>query len=402
MYICIGKISDIMVAESLYQSMDKLVERMSYSFRRYLFDDIPWDVRMVGIVGPRGVGKSTMLLQRIKQQCNNGKYLYVSADNLYFADHTLLELADEFVKENGTHLFIDEVHKYPRWSRELKNIYDGHPDLHIVFTGSSVLDILHGEADLSRRALIRTMQGLSFREYLELNHNIISPAYTLDDILMHKVKLDGLPHPLPLFRKYLEEGYYPFNKEEGFYERLQQIVDLTLDVDIPQYADMRPSTAAKLKLLLTIVSRISPFKPNMTELASEIGVSKNNIQDYLIMLDRAGLIAQLRDDTGGMRLLGKIMKVYLDNPTLMYAISEEKPNIGNVRETFFFNQMRVKQYVTASKDSDFKIDKYTFEVGGRSKGKKQIEGISDAYIVKDDIEYPHDNVVPLWMFGLNY
>ena len=391
-----------MVEESLYQSMDKLVARTTSPFRRYLFDEIPWKTRMVGIVGPRGVGKSTLLLQRIREQRGNGKYLYVSADNLYFVNHTLVDLANEFVKENGTHLFIDEVHKYPRWSRELKNIYDEQPDLHIVFTGSSVLDILQGEADLSRRALMHTMQGLSFREYLELNHGIVSRAYTLEEIVQGKARVDGVQHPLPLFRKYLEEGYYPFSDEEGFYERLQQMIALTLDVDIPQYANLRASTAAKLKLLLTIIAQIAPYKPNMTDLAAEVGVSKNNIQDYLTLLERAGLIAQLHDDVGGMRLLGKVMKVYLDNPTLMHALSEESPNIGNVRETFFYNQMRVRQDVTASKESDFCVGKYTFEVGGRKKGKKQIENIADAFIVKDNIEYAHENTIPLWMFGLNY
>ena len=391
-----------MVEESLYQSMDKLVTRTTSPFRRYLFNEIPWNTRMVGIVGPRGVGKSTLLLQRIKEQQGNGKYLYVSADNIYFTNHTLVNLANEFVKDNGTHLFVDEVHKYPHWSRELKNIYDEQPDLHIVFTGSSVLDILHCEADLSRRTLMRTMQGLSFREFLELNHGIISPAYKLDEIVQHKVELRDLQHPLPLFRQYLKEGYYPFSKEDGFYERLQQIIALTFDMDILQYADLRASTAAKLKLLLTIIAQLAPYKPNMTDLASEIGVSKNNIQDYLSLLERAGLIAQLHDDVGGIRLLGKVMKVYLDNPTLMYALSGENPNIGNVRETFFYNQMRVRQDVTASKESDFRIGKYTFEIGGRKKGQKQIENLTDAYIVKDDIEYAHDNTIPLWMFGLNY
>ena len=391
-----------MVDEYLYQSMDKLVARAKHDFRRYLFDEIRWNARMIGIVGPRGVGKSTLLLQRVRQERDNGKYLYVSADNLYFANHTLVELANEFVKENGTHLLIDEVHKYPRWSRELKNIYDEQPELHVVFTGSSVLDIMRGEADLSRRALMHTMQGLSFREYLELNKLATLSPYSLEEILHNKAQLPTVQHPLPLFRKYLEEGYYPFSGEEGFYERLQQIVDLTLEMDIPQYADLRPSTASKLKLLLTIISQIAPYKPNMTELATEVGVSKNNIQDYFALLERAGLIAQLRESTKGIRLLGKTMKVYLDNPSLMYALTNDNTNTGNMRETFFFNQMRVRQNVTASKESDFMIGKYTFEVGGRNKGKKQIENLADAYIVKDDIEYAHGNVIPLWMFGLNY
>lgn len=391
-----------MVDESLYQTMNELIASTTSSFKRYLYDEILWDARMIGLVGPRGVGKSTLLLQRIMEQGGNGKYLYVTADNLYFSNHTIAQLADEFVKENGTHLIIDEVHKYRNWSRELKNIYDSHPKLHVVFTGSSILDIMQGEADLSRRALMHKMQGLSFREFLELNHGIKTKAFSLEEIVAGKAKLDKVEHPLPLLREYLTQGYYPFNREPGFGQRLQQMMSLTLDVDIPQYADMRASTANKLKLMLSIIAQLAPYKPNMTSLASEIGVSKNNIQDYLVYVDRAGLVSLLRDSVGGLRLLGKVEKVYLDNPTLMYALSEEKPNVGNVHQTFFFNQMRVRNIVTSSPVSDFKIGGLTFEVGGPSKGKRQIEGLSNAFIVKDDIEYAHDNVIPLWMFGLNY
>lgn len=391
-----------MEEQVLYQTMDELMKQTPTAFHRYMYYSIPWHDRMIGLIGPRGVGKSTLLLQRIKEQQGTGKYLYVSADNLYFSNHTLVDLADRFELYGGTHLFIDEVHKYPNWSRELKNIYDSHPSLHIVFTGSSVLDILHGEADLSRRVLLRRMQGLSFREYLEFKHGIVSPVRTLDEILNNNIKLEGVEHPMPLFRDYLQNGYYPFSKETGFYDRLQRIVSLTMDVDIPQYADLRPSTAHKLKLLLTIITSLAPYKPNMSKLAAEIGVSKNNIQDYLVLLERAGMIGQLRDSISGLRLLGKVEKVYLDNPTLMYALSETTPDIGNVRETFFYNQMRVNHVVTSSKESDFKVGKYTFEVGGRNKGSKQIEGISDAYIVKDEIESAYLNVVPLWAFGLNY
>lgn len=391
-----------MVETALYQTMNELVASTTSDFKRYMFDEIRWDARMVGLVGPRGVGKSTLLLQRIKEQRDNGKYLYVTADNLYFSNHTLVDLADEFVKENGTHLVIDEVHRYPKWSQELKNIYDNHPKLHIIFTGSSVLDILHGEADLSRRALMHSMQGLSFREYLELYHGFKSKAYTLEEILKGKVTLDAVEHPLPLFREYLEQGYYPFSNEPGFAYRLQQMVAMTLEVDIPQYADMRISTANKLKLMLSIIAQLAPYKPNLTNLAAEIGVSKNNIQDYLVYLDRAGLVSLLRDKVGGMRLLGKVEKVYLDNPTLMYVLSEEMPNIGNVRETFFFNQLRVHYSITGSPVSDFQVGKYTFEVGGSKKGNRQIEGIENAFLVKDDIEYAYNNVIPLWMFGLSY
>ena len=391
-----------MEEQVLYQAMEELVKLTPTSFYRYLYRNIPWHDRMVGIVGPRGVGKSTMLLQRVIEQQGNGKYLYVSADHIYFSNHTLVDLANRFELYGGTHLFIDEVHKYPRWSRELKNIYDGHPNLHVVFTGSSVLDLLQGEADLSRRVLLQQMQGLSFREYLEFEHGITSPARTLEDILDGNIKIEGVEHPMPLFHDYLQKGYYPFSREMGFYNRLQRIVSLTMDTDIPQYADLRPSTANKLKLLLTIITGLAPYKPNITKLASEIGVSKNNIQDYLTLMERAGMIGQLRDSISGLRLLGKVEKVYLDNPTLMYALSETVPDTGNVRETFFYNQMRLNHTVTSSKESDFRIGKYTFEIGGRNKGSRQIEGLSDAYIVKDEIEYAYLNVIPLWAFGLNY
>lgn len=391
-----------MAEESLYQTMNELVTSTKTDFRRYLFNEINWDSRMTGLMGPRGIGKTTLLLQRIKEQKGNGKYLYVTADDLYFSDHTLVKLAADFVKDNGTHLFIDEIHKYRNWSQELKNIYDKHPDLHIVFTGSSILDIMQGKADLSRRALMYNLQGLSFREYLELNHNIKMQPYPLDDILNGNAEIPEIRHPLPYFREYLEHGYYPFGNEIGFKKLLQQMVSLAIEVDIPQYADMRTSTAIKLKLMLSIISKLAPYKPNMSSLATEIGVSKNNIQDYIHYLERVGLLALLRDKVEGLRLLGKVEKVYLDNPNLMFALAERNPNIGNVRETFFFNQMRVRNNVTGSPVSDFMIDNYTFEVGGRNKKNKQVAGIKDAYIVKDDIEYAYNNVIPLWMFGLNY
>ena len=382
--------------------MDEVLRNTPTDFKRYMYSKVLWNSRLVGIIGPRGVGKSTMMLQYILENRDKGNYLYVSADHTYFSNHSLTELADDFVKEGGTKLFIDEVHKYKGWSRELKQIYDVHPDLSVVFSGSSVLDIHKGENDLSRRVLIFNMQGMSFREYLELFHGIKSKVYSLDEILANKVKLDDIPHPLPIFREYLNFGYYPFSKEEGFELRLQQVITQTVENDIPQYADMKASTARKLKQMLKIVSQLSPYKPNTTGLAAEIGVSKNNIMDYLVYLEMAGMIGQLRDDTGGIRGLGKIEKIYIDNTNLMYALSDETPDTGNIRETFFYNQMRVNNDVISSKESDFKINKFTFEVGGRKKGKKQIEHISDGFIVKDDIEYGHGNIIPLWHFGLNY
>lgn len=371
-------------------------------FHRYLYNDVNWNARMVAITGARGVGKSTMVLQYVKTQISDCKVLYISADHTFFTTHTLVEVADDFSKEAGSLLIIDEVHKYPDWSRELKQIYDTHPDMKVIFTGSSVLDIIDGVADLSRRVLHYTMYGLSFREYLGLFHHISVPKYSLEEILDGKAHIEGMLHPLPAFREYLSEGYYPFAIEGDFPLRMQNVITKTIESDIAQYAGLRATTAKKLKKMLVVISGLAPYKPNADNLALEIGISRNSVQDYLSLLERAQLIGQLRDDTGGIRGLGKVEKVYIDNPSLMRVLSGGKTDVGNMRETFFYNQMRVKNDIISSRQSDFKIEKYTFEVGGRKKGKKQIEDIPDSFIVKDDIEFAQGNVIPLWAFGLNY
>lgn len=391
-----------MVDESLYAYMRLQLELTCSDFHRYLYNDVNWNARMVAITGARGVGKSTMVLQYVKTQISDCKVLYISADHTFFTTHTLVEVADDFSKEAGSLLVIDEVHKYPDWSRELKQIYDTHPDMKVIFTGSSVLDIIDGVADLSRRVLHYTMYGLSFREYLGLFHHISVPKYSLEEILDGKAHIDGMLHPLPAFREYLSEGYYPFAIEGDFPLRMQNVITKTIESDIAQYAGLRATTAKKLKKMLAVISGLAPYKPNADNLALEIGISRNSVQDYLSLLERAQLIGQLRDDTGGIRGLGKVEKVYIDNPSLMRVLSGGKTDVGNMRETFFYNQMRVKNDVISSRQSDFKIEKYTFEVGGRKKGKKQIEDIPDSFIVKDDIEFAQGNVIPLWAFGLNY
>lgn len=391
-----------MVDESLYAYMRLQLELTGSDFHRYLYNDVNWNARMIAITGARGVGKSTMVLQYVKTQISDCKVLYISADHTFFTTHTLVEVADDFSKEAGSLLVIDEVHKYPDWSRELKQIYDTHPDMKVIFTGSSVLDIIDGVADLSRRVLHYTMYGLSFREYLGLFHHISVPKYSLEEILDGKAHIEGMLHPLPAFREYLSEGYYPFAIEGDFPLRMQNVITKTIESDIAQYAGLRATTAKKLKKMLAVISGLAPYKPNADNLALEIGISRNSVQDYLSLLERAQLIGQLRDDTGGTRGLGKVEKVYIDNPSLMRVLSGGKTDVGNMRETFFYNQMRVKNDVISSRQSDFKIEKYTFEVGGRKKGKKQIEDIPDSFIVKDDIEFAQGNVIPLWAFGLNY
>lgn len=388
--------------ERLYESFDKQLKMTLTDFIRYRYDEINWSGRMFGLVGPRGVGKTTMFLQYIKQNLNRRDTLYVSADNLYFVDNSLVNLADKFSKQGGKHLFIDEIHKYKDWSRELKQLYDTYPDMQIAFTGSSILDIYKGTADLSRRAPIYEMQGLSFREYLGMFHHISAPAYSLEDILQHKVEIPGVEHPLPLFADYLKRGYYPFGMDIDFDMELEQVINQTMEIDIPQYAEMNVSTGRKLKQLLVIIARSVPFKPVMQKLADMIGVSRNYLNDYLLYIEKSGMIGQVRDATGGIRGLGKVDKVYLDNTNLIYSLGRENMNVGNLRETFFYNQMRVRQDVIASKISDFQIDDRTFEIGGKNKGQKQIADAREGYVVKDDIETGYGNVIPLWNFGMNY
>jgi len=387
---------------SLIEFMEGQLKQTTSTFHRYMFDQISWESRMFGLVGPRGVGKSTMILQYIKEHRDSRHILYIGADHLYFSSHTLIETVDEFAKEGGEQIFIDEIHKYENWSHELKQIYDSHPDLKVGFTGSSVLDIYKGFSDLSRRAPVFMMQGLSFREYLQLFHDIKVPVYTLDDVLALKAKVADVSHPLPLFRDYLQRGYYPFSGESDFGIRLRQVINQTMEVDIPQYANMNASTGRKLKKLLAVIAQSVPFKPVMDSLATVVGVSRNVLPDYFLYMEQAGMIGQLRDDTGGIRGVGKVEKVYLDNTNMAYLLGGDAADVGNIRETFFFSQMRVVSDVISSHISDFEIDGKTFEVGGKNKGKKQLSEAKEGYVVKDDIEFGSSNIIPLWAFGLLY
>ncbi len=357
---------------------------------------------MIGIIGARGVGKTTMILQYIKENLNNKKALYVSADDIWFGENKLLDLADEFYKNAGEYLFIDEIHKYAEWSQELKNIYDSYPSLKVVFTGSSVLEILKGSADLSRRAIIYKLQGLSFREYLKYFHRLDADVYSLNEIINNEVKLKNIKHPLPLFHDYLKRGYYPFGNESELDLRMGQIIVQTIESDIPQYANLNMGTARKLKRLLSIIAESVPFKPNFSKIAEIIGVSRNSLDDYFSYMEKAGLIIQLRNNTGGIRGLGKVDKVYLNNTNIIFNLVGDNSDTGNIRETFFFNQMRIKNEVVSSKRADFMIDDYIFELGGKNKQQKQIEKNSKSFVVKDDIEFGYQNVIPLWAFGLNY
>lgn len=388
--------------EALFEYSNRLIADVDSRFTRYLYDQINWDSRLIGLVGPRGVGKTTLVLQHIKNNLDHAHTLYVTAEDFYFAKNRLLDAASDFVKLGGTHLIIDEIHKYPDWSTELKLIYDYHQDLQVVFTGSSVLDIKKGSSDLSRRAVLYSMQGLSFREYLQLFHQIAIPTFTLDEILSHKVATPQLAHPLPLFFDYLNRGYYPFALEQDFDLKLMQVINQTLESDIPAYATMNVSTGRKLKQLMAIVAESVPFKPNMSKISEMLSISRNNIADYLLYMEEAGMVSQLRFETKGIRGIGKVDKVYLDNTNLVYGLAHENPNKGNIRETFFMNQLRVAYPIVSSVIADFTIDGFDFEIGGKNKSGKQIKTAAKGFVVKDDIETGFLNTIPLWHFGLLY
>ena len=388
--------------QTLFEYSNRLISKVDKKFTRYLYNRIHWENRLIGIVGPRGVGKTTLVLHYIKNNLDVRHTLYVSAEDFYFAKHRLSDLASDFVKWGGKYLFIDEIHKYPDWSNELKLIYDYHYHLKVVFTGSSVLDLKKGSADLSQRAVLYNLQGLSFREYLMLFHQIEVPVFNLNEILNHQVKVPQMAHPLPLFADYLIRGYYPFALEPDFDLKLLQVVHQTLESDIPVYAVMNVSKGRQLKQLMAIIAESVPFKPNMTKISEILAISRNVIADYLLYMEEAGMLAQLRDDTKGIRGLGKINKVYLDNTNLVYILGGENANKGNIRETFFINQCRVRHQIVSSNVADFKMEDKDFEIGGKNKGLKQIKTAENGFLVKDDIESGFFNTIPLWHFGLMY
>lgn len=388
--------------EQLTELFKRLLNLTDTTFVRYLHDRIDWSSRMIGITGPRGVGKTTMLLQHIKRYLPVDNTLFVNADDIYFAEHRLFDLASEFYKYGGKHLYIDEIHKYQDWSKELKMIYDYFPDLQVVFTGSSILEIYKGNADLSRRVLSYYLQGLSFREYLAMAKNIYLPVYTLSEILGLKVEMPETERPLALFKEYIEKGYYPFFSDPGYEIRLRNIVNTTVENDIPAYANLNPASTKKIRQLLYVISKSVPFKPNFTKIGQMIDLHRNQVADFMFYLEKAGIIAQSREKTEGIRQLGKVEKTYMDNTNLAYALSDNIPEIGNIRETFFLSQMKINNTVFSSDKADFQIDGVIFEIGGPKKGQKQIHGMENAYIVKDEIEYGFRNIIPLWHFGFNY
>ncbi len=390
--------------EQLRETFQRHLEITPIDYVRYLHDEISWDSRLVAILGARGVGKSTLVLQHIKLHEEIKTTLYISADDIYLSTHTLVSLAEQFYKEGGKALYIDEIHKYKNWSTEIKNIYDSYPGLRVGYTGSSILDLEKGGADLSRRKLEYHLPGLSFREFLAIGKGIEVPVHSVEQILAGKIEFPYKDHrPIALFKEYLQRGYYPYFQEEGYFLRLQAVINQVVDNDIPAFAEMTVSTAQKLKKLLYIITQSVPFKPNYSKLARDLDINRNRVADLMVYLEKAQLIHILRDDTHGIASLGKVDKVYLNNTNLAFALSDSTPEVGNVRETVFLSMMGREQTITSSSaGGDFKVGNRIFEVGGKNKKQQQIAGLEHAYLVKDDIEYASRNTIPLWAFGLVY
>lgn len=389
--------------QALYEQFYQLLELTPMNFFREQIDQINWDVRILGILGQKGVGKSTLILQHIKQQGNVDKSLYIVADDIYFSAHTLLETARDFFARGGKYLYIDEIHKYQNWSREIKNIYDSLPLLHVVYSGSSMLDLKQGGADLSRRVIEYHLPVWSFREYLNLRCGWQLKTATLEEVLKGKVDFPyGAERPLMYFDEYMKKGCYPFSLEPEFETRLRQVVNTTVELDIPKYAQMTIAATRKLKKFMYYISRSVPVKINYSDMARDLALDREDLPKYLEYLEKAELVSILRMKANGDAILRKMDKLYLHNPNMSYVLSGEKPNDGNSRETIFLCWTKHLYDTLESPVSDFEIAGKTFEVGGRKKGKKQIQDAAEGYIVKDNIEYVFDNQVPLWMFGFLY
>ena len=396
--------------DRLYEISGNLIERTKLSFFRYLYNVIDWDWRMIGISGARGSGKTTLMLQYIKERIKPRKnVIYISLDDPYFLENSLLDFTDSFYKSGGKYIFIDEVHKYKNWSSELKNIYDYYPELKIVFSGSSALAIYNGEADLSRRAIVYNLNELSFREYLHISEKIQLPSFHLEEILHdHQEIVASLltkVKPLEFFPQYLKFGLYPFIAEGSKYylPRLGKALNQVIETDLPAIENINYTTVQNLKRLMYILAISVPFKPNISELSAKLGLSRERLLRHLDLLNRARIIHLLKPQNKAHAILSKPEKIFLNNPSLHFALNETVYQTGTLRETFFYNQLNATHQVNYSLFGDFLVDnKYVFEVGGKSKTKKQIKGIEQGFLIKDGVEIGHSNTIPLWLFGFLY
>lgn len=398
--------------DTLFEKFRNRLAFVSTGFTRGIVEEISWDARLIGIKGARGVGKTTLMLQYIKKNLKTDHTaLYVSLDQIWFSENRLTDLADTFVKQGGKHLFLDEVHKYPDWSRELKNIYDDHPDLHIVFTGSSLLEILNARADLSRRAIVYTMQGLSFREYLALTTGVKLEAYTIEQILDGHVEIAATVleqiKPLEHFSDYIKNGYFPYFMEipKLYHTRVEEVVNLILEIELPLLRGFDIAYTPKIKQLLLVIAESAPFVPNISKLSERIGINRVTLLSYLSYLQEAGIIRNMYKQARGISRFQKPDKIFLENPNLAFTLNSESANTGTVRETFFANQLSFKHTLTYPESHDFLVDeKWIFEVGGKGKNTAMDSPEPDKplWFALDGIEYGNGNRIPLWMFGFVY
>lgn len=399
--------------ESLIRRHLNRMQTVNLDFVRSLMERIDWNERLLMIKGQKGVGKTTLMTQRILKMfgpTNTSEVLYVSMDNIYFSNHRLLDFIEQFHAQGGKYLFLDEVHKYKGWSLEVKNAYDEFTDMHFVLSGSSLMNLSDGEADLSRRCITYHMLGLSFREFLQMFHQKEFRQRKLEEILTDGnsicAEVNAQIRPLPLFSEYLRYGYYPFLKEgqNNYYTRIENIVNTTIEVELPQLRKIDISNIRKLKSLLAILSSNVPFAIDTVKLSSMAELSRTTLLQYLHYLSEARLLQLLYSDVTSVKRLQKPDKLYLENPNLLYALAPQTVNQGTEREVFFINQLSANHVVEYSKTSaDFSIDRqYTIEVGGRAKDGKQIAGVANSFIAAADEEYVLGNKVPLWLFGFLY
>lgn len=375
--------------------------------KRYLYDKIGWNLPLNIILGHRGCGKTTMLLQRMKEQ--NEKAIYISLDDIYFEANRLVYLIEDLYGDGYRAFFLDEVHRYPSWSKDLKNIYDQYNDIHITVTGSSLIEMIKGQGDLSRRAMVYDLHGLSFREFLQLKRDLNFEPLTLEDLIHSHHEISAIftdsADILKEFSEYLKYGYYPFFLEslDAYPRRLLEISQLILDIDIPSVHELSYSSIRNMKKLLYVISTSVPFKPNVSALSDATGIPRNTILKMFDLMSQAGLLNLLKSETHGVSYLKKPDKIYLNNTNLAWIFSDQKPDTGNLRETFFLNQLQVIHKVTSSKFADFMIDeKYTFEIGGPGKTRRQISGIPNSFIAADGIKGGTGSKIPLWLFGFLY
>jgi len=395
--------------EILLEFQESILRPVKNSFRRYLHNQINWNQRMIGIKGPRGAGKTTLMLQHLKFDLDiPSNALYITADHTWFYNHSLLETANDWYKQGGKILFIDEVHKYPNWSVELKNIYDGLPEMQVIFSASSALDIYRGEADLSRRVVSYLLAGLSFREFLIFTNGVSFDPVKIEDIVNNHRSISRLItegfRPLPAFRKYLGIGYLPIivEGEESYLMKLNQVINTIVDTDLAYIASYNSGTAVKVKKLLGVIAESVPFKPNIAALSRKLDLSRDSVYQYIYQLKEARLLNTLSSEGKGVSTLQKPDKIFLENTNLAFAL-KEKPNIGNIRETFVLNQLlNASLTVSYPAEGDFSVNGLTIEVGGKNKSTSQVKHLDNYLIVSDDIETGAGNKVPIWLFGFLY